>query len=156
MDRLIMLLATGFGLGRLPKAPGTWGSLAALPLQFFLLGLSELAYGLTLGGFIILAIFIAGSAEKILDRADPEVVVIDEVAGMLIALIAVPATPTAWLTAFILFRFFDILKPFPIRLIDRRCHGGLGIVLDDLLAGLYALGCIHLLIYSFPAIIGCN
>jgi phosphatidylglycerophosphatase A len=154
VDRLIMLLATGFGLGRLPKAPGTWGTLAAFPIQFALLGLAPLPYALWLGGIIILAILIAGAAEKILDRPDPGMVVIDEVAGMLIALIAVPATPLAWLLAFVLFRFFDILKPFPIRLIDRRCHGGLGIVLDDLLAGVYALACIHLLLYLFPAIAG--
>lgn len=154
MDRLIMLLATGFGLGRLPKAPGTWGTLAAFPIQLALLGLTPLSYALWLGGIIVLAVLIAGAAEKILDRPDPGMVVIDEVAGMLIALIAVPATPLAWLLAFILFRFFDILKPFPIRLIDQRCHGGLGIVLDDLLAGIYALACIHLLLYLFPVIAG--
>jgi len=152
MDKLIMLLATGFGLGRLPKAPGTWGTLPAFPLQLVLLFLAPLTYALALVGIIVLAVLIAGAAEKILDRPDPGMVVIDEIAGMLIALIAVPATPVAWLLAFILFRFFDILKPFPIRLIDQRCHGGLGIVLDDLLAGLYALGCIHLLLYFFPVI----
>ncbi len=152
MDKLIMLLATGFGLGRLPKAPGTWGTLPAFPIQLVLLFLAPLTYALALVGIIVLAVLIAGAAEKILDRPDPGMVVIDEIAGMLIALIAVPATPAAWLLTFILFRFFDILKPFPIRLIDQRCHGGLGIVLDDLLAGLYALGCIHLLLYFFPVI----
>ncbi|ADH85068.1 phosphatidylglycerophosphatase A family protein [Desulfurivibrio alkaliphilus] len=154
MDKLIMLLATGFGLGRLPKAPGTWGTLAAFPVHWAIMGLSWQLYALSLAGIIVLAVIISGMAEKILDRPDPGMVVIDEVAGMLIALIAVPATFTAWLLAFVLFRFFDILKPFPIRFIDRRCHGGLGIVLDDLLAGLYALGCIHLLLYFFPAIGG--
>ena len=140
-----MLLATGFGLGRLPRAPGTWGTLAAFPIHYALSALPPREYALGLVVIIILAILIAGSAEKIVDRPDPGLVVIDEVAGMLLALIAVPTTPAAWLLAFLLFRLFDITKPFPIRLIDQRCHGGLGIVLDDLLAGLYALGSFHLL-----------
>ncbi|MFU8819778.1 MAG: phosphatidylglycerophosphatase A [Desulfurivibrio sp.] len=147
MDKLVMLLATGFGLGRLPKAPGTWGTLAAFPIQLALLTLAPLTYALALAAIFILAVVVAGMAEKILDRPDPGMVVIDEIIGMLIALIAVPATPLAWLAAFLFFRFFDILKPWPIRLIDQRCHGGLGIVLDDILAGLYALACTHLLLY---------
>jgi len=147
MDRLVMLLATGFGLGRLPKAPGTWGTLPAFPIQLLLLTLAPLTYTLALVAIFILAVVVAGMAEKILDRPDPGMVVIDEIIGMLIALIALPATPLAWLGAFLLFRFFDILKPWPIRLIDSRCHGGLGIVLDDVLAGIYALACIHLLLY---------
>ena len=154
MDKLIMLLATGFGLGRLPKAPGTWGTLAAFPVHWAIMDLPLELYALSLAAIIGLAVLISGMAEKIIDRPDPGMVVIDEVAGMLIALIAVPATPLAWLLAFVFFRFFDILKPFPIRLIDQRCHGGLGIVMDDLLAGLYALGCIHLLLYLFPGIAG--
>ncbi len=152
MDRLVMLLATGFGLGRLPRAPGTWGTLAAFPVHFAIMDLAQLPYALSLAGVILLAIIVAGMAEKIIDRPDPGIVVIDEIAGMLIALIAVPATPEAWLAAFLLFRLFDIFKPWPIRLIDQRCHGGLGIVLDDLLAGIYALGCIHLLLRLFPII----
>lgn len=149
-----MLLATGFGLGRLPKAPGTWGTLAAFPLHFAIMGLAPAAYALALAAIILLAVIVAGMAEKILDRPDPGMVVIDEVAGMLIALIAVPANLLAWGLAFALFRFFDIVKPFPIRQIDRRCHGGLGIVLDDLIAGLYALAVIHLLLHLFPVIGG--
>ncbi|MDZ7641096.1 MAG: phosphatidylglycerophosphatase A [Desulfurivibrio sp.] len=147
MDKLILLLATGFGLGRLPKAPGTWGTLLAFPTHWAIMGLTPPVYALILAAFIILAVIVAGIAEKILDKADPGQVVIDEVAGMLIALIAIPTTPLAWLLAFVFFRFFDILKPFPIRLLDQRCHGGLGIVLDDLLAGLYALICLQLLFY---------
>lgn len=152
MDKLVMLLATGFGLGRLPKAPGTWGTLLAFPIHWAIMGLAPLAYALTLAAIIVLAVIISGMAEKIIDKPDPGQVVIDEVAGMLIALIAIPATFLTWLLAFALFRFFDILKPFPIRLLDQRCHGGLGIVLDDLLAGLYALVCLHLLLYFLPVL----
>lgn len=145
MTTLIMALATGLYTGYLPKAPGTWGSLVALPLHLMLIRLEPLAYGLSLAGFILLAIMIAGSAEKICDRKDPGIIVIDEIAGMLIALIAAPPDFRGWLLAFLLFRLFDILKPFPIGWIDRRVQGGVGIVLDDLMAGLYTLIIIQVL-----------
>ena len=156
MDKLLMTIATGLGLGYLPIAPGTWGTLLAFPIQFLLLSLSltPLPYALTLLGLFLLGVGAAGSAEKIMDRADPGLVVIDEVVGMLIGLIGVPFTLPAWVLAFLLFRFFDILKPFPIRLIDRRCHGGVGIMLDDVLAGVYTLGVMHLAIRLFPVLAG--
>lgn len=145
MDRLFMTLATGFGLGYLPKAPGTWGTLLALPIHYLIVQLPMQGYVAALGIIIIIAVVSAGSAEKIIDKPDPGIVVIDEVAGMLIAMIALPAHPLAWLLAFILFRIFDILKPFPVNFFDQRFHGGLGIVLDDLMAGIYALASLQLL-----------
>ena len=81
----------------------------------------------------------AGEAEKIMDHQDPGLVVIDEIVGMLITMIAVPATPLAMVLGFILFRIFDILKPFPVNFFDQRFHGGLGIMLDDVMAGIYSL-----------------
>lgn len=156
MDKVLMAIATGLGLGYLPMAPGTWGTLLAFPFQFLLLylGLTPLSHALVLVGLFFLGVGAAGSAEKIMDRADPGLVVIDEVVGMLIGLIAVPLTLPAWGLAFLLFRFFDIAKPFPIRLIDRRCHGGVGIMLDDVLAGVYTLGVMHLALRLFPALAG--
>jgi len=145
MDRLYMALATGFGLGYLPKAPGTWGTLLALPIHYLIVQLPLQGYVAAIAIIIVIAVISAGAAEKIMDRPDPGIVVIDEVAGMLIAMIAIPAHPLAWLFAFILFRFFDILKPFPVNFFDQRFHGGLGIVLDDLMAGLYAFGALQLL-----------
>lgn len=145
MDRLFMALATGFGLGYLPKAPGTWGTLLALPIHLLIVRLPPQGYTAALAIIIVIAIVAAGSAEKILDKPDPGSIVIDEVAGMLIAMIAIPAHPLAWLLAFLLFRLFDILKPFPVNFLDQRFHGGLGIVLDDLMAGLYALASLQLL-----------
>ena len=139
MDRLIMAIATGLGTGYLPIAPGTWGSLVALPLHFLLIRLSPQNYFISLGIIFVIAIFTAGSAEKIIDRQDPGIVVIDEIIGMLITLIGAPTNVLVWLVGFLAFRFFDILKPFPIRLIDQRIHGGIGIVMDDVLAGLYSL-----------------
>ena len=148
MDRLFMGIATGFGAGYLPKAPGTWGSLLALPLHFFLRQLAPNHYALALTGIFFLAVITAGQAEKILDRKDPGVVVIDEVIGMLITLIAAPNNPLIWLLGFALFRFFDIFKPYPIRIIDQRINGGMGIVLDDVLAGIYSLIVLQVFCYA--------
>ena len=147
MDRLLMAIATGFGLGYLPKAPGTWGTLLAFPIHYLLSHLPLPLHILGILLIIILAIFTAGSAEKILDQPDPGIVVIDEVAGMLITLLLAPPTVLAWGIAFALFRFFDIVKPFPVNWFDRRFHGGPGIVLDDLVAGVYGLICLQLIGY---------
>jgi len=148
MDRLFMGIATGFGAGYLPKAPGTWGSLLALPLHYFLRQLVPNHYALALGAIFFIAVITAGQAEKILDRKDPGVVVIDEVIGMLITLIAAPNNPLIWLLGFLIFRFFDIFKPYPIRLIDQRVNGGMGIVLDDVLAGVYSLIVLQIFCYA--------
>ncbi|MBW2522254.1 MAG: phosphatidylglycerophosphatase A [Deltaproteobacteria bacterium] len=147
MYTLIMLIATGCYSGYLPKAPGTWGSLAGLLLFLLLQPLDLLPY-LT----VVLVLFIAGTlaageAEKILDNRDPGVVVIDEIVGMLITMSGVPLTPLTLLLGFILFRFFDIAKPFPVNFFDRRFHGGLGIMLDDVVAGLYSLVFLHILLW---------
>ena len=143
-----MGIATGFGAGYLPKAPGTWGSLVALPLHFFLRQLAPNHYALALTGIFFLAVITAGQAEKILDRKDPGVVVIDEVIGMLITLIGAPNNPLIWLLGFALFRFFDIFKPYPIRIIDQRVNDGMGIVLDDVLAGIYSLIVLQVFCYA--------
>ena len=148
MDRLFMSIATGFGAGYLPKAPGTWGSLLALPLHYFLRQLAPSRYALALTAIFFIAVITAGQAEKILDRKDPGVVVIDEVIGMLITLIAAPNNPLIWLLGFVIFRFFDIFKPYPIRIIDQRLNGGLGIVLDDVLAGIYSLIVLRIFCYA--------
>ena len=139
MDRLILFIATGFGAGYLPKAPGTWGSLVGVALWFGLRDLALLPYlGVTATLFVV-GTLCAGSAEKIVDRADPGLVVVDEIVGQLLALLAAPHHPVAALLAFLVFRVFDILKPFPANWLDRHIHGGLGIMLDDVVAGLYSL-----------------
>ncbi|MBU0485772.1 MAG: phosphatidylglycerophosphatase A [Proteobacteria bacterium] len=147
MDKIIMAIATGLGLGYAPKAPGTFGTLLALPLHFLLIKLSLPYYSAALTAIFLLAVFTAGSAEKILDYSDPGAVVIDEIIGMLITLIGAPTNLLVWIIGFALFRFFDILKPFPINFIDQRLHGGLGIVLDDIMAGIYSLICLQLICY---------
>ncbi|MGI6639474.1 MAG: phosphatidylglycerophosphatase A [Desulfobulbus sp.] len=147
MDRLFLFIATGAYSGYLPKAPGTWAS--GLTVLLWLLagywGTFPLsAYLLCVAALFCIGVVSAGAAEKLVNRPDPGLVVIDEVVGQLLALTAAPAHPLVALAAFILFRFFDILKPFPIRWLDQHIHGGLGIMLDDLVAGLYALLVLHL------------
>ena len=145
MNQLIMALATGFYVGMIPKAPGTWGSLAALIPWFFLKDLPLQAYLTVLAVIFVVGFFVSGSAEKILDRPDAGPIVIDEILGMFITLTLAPAHPAAWLLGFILFRIFDIFKPFPVSWFDRKIHGGIGIMMDDVVAGLYALASLQLL-----------
>ncbi len=148
MDRIFMFIATGAGTGYLPRAPGTWGSLLGVALWFVCRDLEPPLYTGVILGLFILGTVSAGAAEKIADRADPGLVVIDEVVGQMIALIGAPHHPAAPVLAFFIFRVLDILKPFPANWLDRHIHGGLGIMLDDVAAGLYTLLLMHLL-YRF-------
>ena len=145
MNQLIMLLATGCYVGMLPKAPGTWGSLAALLPWFFFKDLSLPLYLTVLTIVFVIGFFVSGSAEKILDSPDSGAIVIDEFLGMFITLTLAPPHPAAWFLGFVLFRAFDILKPFPVSWIDSKIHGGMGIMMDDMVAGLYALVSLQLL-----------
>ena len=141
-----MFIATGFYSGYLPKAPGTWGSLVGLLLFFLLHTLNLQIYLAVVAAIFVLGTFAAGEAEKIMDRKDPGLVVIDEIVGILITMIAIPATPLAMALGFILFRIFDIWKPFPVNFFDQRFHGGLGIMLDDVMAGIYSLVILQVLV----------
>lgn len=145
MNRLLLALATGLYVGFLPVFPGTWGSVAAFVPYYFARHLTPLSYIMMLLVVFVIGFFSAGAAEKILDRADAGPIVIDEIAGMLIALMFAPAHPLYWLLGFVLFRLFDIVKPFPVSWFDRHIHGGLGIMLDDVMAGLYALASLQLI-----------
>ena len=144
MNQLIMAVATGLYVGMIPRAPGTWGSLAALLPWLLIRNLPLLPYLAVLATVFVLGFFAAGSAEKILDRPDAGAIVIDEILGMFITLTLAPAHPAAWLLGFILFRIFDIAKPFPVSWFDQHIHGGIGIMMDDVIAGLYALICLQL------------
>ncbi|HZU88235.1 MAG TPA: phosphatidylglycerophosphatase A [Stellaceae bacterium] len=134
------VIATGFGAGRLPAMPGSWGSLAALPFAWGLksafgtLGLA-FAAGLAFG----VGSWAAGAVAKASGAPDPGIVVIDEVMGQFLSLLPTPRDPAAYALAFLLFRLFDIGKPWPIGCVDRRIGGGFGIMLDDALAAVYAL-----------------
>lgn len=137
-DRLALILATGCCVGYAPFAPGTFGSAAAVPLGYLLSDWQPVAGAAAIVLFIALAIWIAGRAETCLGASDPGCIVIDEIAGILVTFWAVPMNPAVAVAGFVIFRFFDILKPFPIRWVEARFSGGLGIVLDDVLAGVFA------------------
>jgi phosphatidylglycerophosphatase A len=135
-DDAVMFLATGFYIGNIPFAPGSFGSLIALPLCFALTGISLVPAVLSILLFIFFAVCIADAAEKIIKRNDPSCIVIDEVAGMMVALIGLPFNPITVVIGFTIFRILDILKPFPIRNLDKKIPGGLGVVADDVAAGI--------------------
>ena len=134
----VHLLAFGFGSGLAPKAPGTFGTLAAVPLYLLMAGLSLPIYlGLVLAG-TLLGIWICGRASDDLGVHDHGGIVWDEIIGYLLTMVFAPPGWAWMLIGFLLFRFFDILKPWPIRWLDRQVSGGVGIMLDDLLAGVFA------------------
>jgi phosphatidylglycerophosphatase A len=138
MKRTIEALATGFYVGKIRFMPGTWGTLWGLPLAWLLARFSPITYMLGAAFVLLVAIAVAELYEIHTQAHDLGEVVIDEVVGMVIALTWLPQTWQAYLAGFLLFRFFDILKPPPIRQIDQRIRGGVGTVLDDVAAGLAA------------------
>lgn len=143
-DDWILLLASGCGLGTLPKVPGTWGSLGALPLWFLLAWVSSgwyLLLVLLLSGF---AVWIADEAGKLFLVVDSPVIVIDEIAGLMLALVGVPLSFANAVAAFLIFRFFDIVKPFPANWCEDNLPGGFGVVVDDLVAGIMTWVVMHI------------
>lgn len=141
----VHVLAFGFGSGLSAIAPGTVGTLAAVPLYLMLQVLPLWAYLLSTLLVILLGIAICGISARRLGVHDHPGIVWDEFAGFFVTMIAAPAGWVWILIGFVLFRFFDVLKPWPIGWLDRRLHGGLGIMLDDVLAGIYALIVLQLL-----------
>ncbi|MDH3351515.1 MAG: phosphatidylglycerophosphatase A [Gammaproteobacteria bacterium] len=134
----VHILAFGLGTGLAPFAPGTVGSLLGVLLAWLTLDLGlTTQIGLAVLLFVA-GIWICGESSKRLGVHDHGGIVWDEVAGMFVTLLAAPATLRAWILGFLLFRAFDIVKPWPIRDLDHRLGGGLGIMLDDLVAALYA------------------
>lgn len=134
----VHFLAFGFGSGLSPKAPGTMGTLAAIPLYLLLMNLSLMGYLLAVLLISVAGIWICGESSRRLGVHDHGGIVWDEFAGFLLTMTAAPQG-WAWIVlGFALFRLFDIWKPWPVRVADRQLHGGLGIMLDDILAGIYA------------------
>ncbi len=146
-ERAVLFVATGFFIGTVPFAPGTVGSLIGLPVCFLLSRLNLLQSVICILVFILFAIGIASAAEKILKQKDPGQIVIDEIAGLMVTFAGLPFNLKTALAGFIIFRVFDILKPFPIRILERRVGGGTGVVLDDVLAGVYGNLILRLVIY---------
>ena len=139
------LLGLGFGSGLIPFMPGTMGSLAAVPIVIGLAYTTPLVFLCATVIAVVLGIVICDKTAKAMGVHDHGSIVWDEVAGMLITFLFIPLGATNLILGFILFRLFDILKPWPISYIDKYIHGGFGIMLDDVIAGLMACGCLHLI-----------
>ncbi len=143
----IHLLAYGLGSGAAPRAPGSVGTLAAVPLWLLIRPLPDPLYLILVGALFLLGVWICGRTAGDLGLKDPGGIVFDEWVGLFMTLWMLP-TGWGWLLAgVLLFRLFDILKPWPIGWFDRRIGGGLGIMLDDLLAGLFAFALLQLSVY---------
>ena len=139
-------IATGFGVGFAPKAPGTFGSLAALiPWWLWLRHLPMMEYAIVLALALAIGIWAGGWVIAKIRVEDPGIVVWDEVIGQWLALFAAPAGWLWMAGGFVLFRLFDIWKPWPVSWADRKLHGGFGAMFDDVLAGAYALVVLQLL-----------
>ena len=136
IQKITLFLATGFYAGKSPVAPGTVGTIAAIPFALVFLIIPPPFYGVYVVGLILVAIFLADQAEKLLDAKDPGCIVIDEIAGYVVALSIVPVTGVTITAGFFLFRFFDIVKIGPARYFERNFSGGAGVVLDDVMAGI--------------------
>ena len=138
-------LAFGLGAGLSRYAPGTAGTVAAIPFAVILIQLPAPAYWAALAILFLLGVYVCGAASRELGRHDPGNIVWDEMVGYWLTVAMLPATWVWWLAAFLAFRFFDILKPWPISSLDRSVQGGLGIMLDDIVAALYAMAVLAVL-----------
>jgi phosphatidylglycerophosphatase A len=145
------LLATWFGAGRLPWAPGTWGSLFALPFAWLLLALGG-PWLLLLATALVFALGLWASDRymKAVGLHDPGAIVIDEVAGQWLTLAIAPLDPLAFLLGFVLFRVADVLKPWPAGWLDRRVGGAIGVMIDDVAAAAYAGGALAIVVIWLP------
>ena len=141
-----LTLSTWFGSGLLPLAPGTFGTIAAIPPAVLFAYLGVVYTVLFLIFIVPVALWASERSRNLLGRDDPPEVVIDEVTGFLLAIFLLPLSWVSLISGFLLFRIFDVWKPFPIGTIDRKLRSGIGIVLDDVLAGVYANICVRVLL----------
>lgn len=136
--KMVLFMATGGYIGRIPFAPGTFGSALGLFICYLISFASISVGAIAAIALILIAVWVSENAERLLDKKDPGCVVIDEVAGMLVTLIGIPLSGVTAVGGFVLFRLFDIIKPPPVRFFQDNCSGGAGVVLDDVAAGIAA------------------
>ena len=150
LKKWYQFLALGFGSGLAAKAPGTFGTLAAVPLVALLLWLGNvyLLSFVLLGS--VLGVYLCGQTAADIGEHDHGAIVWDEIIGFGITMLWLPLHWQTLLAGFVLFRLFDIVKPWPISWLDKKVHGGIGIMLDDILAGVAALLLMHLLLPFLP------
>ncbi|WP_420933321.1 phosphatidylglycerophosphatase A [Alteromonas sp. A081] len=153
MRNPVHFLALGFGSGLIPVMPGTFGSLAAVPLILLCMGLPMPSFIAVTLITSVVGIYLCGKTADDMQVHDHGSIVWDEIAGMFVTFLFLPLTVSTLILGFLLFRLFDILKPWPIGVIDKRLHGGTGIMLDDLLAGAMACACLHVCVSLYPAVL---
>jgi phosphatidylglycerophosphatase A len=136
LNAILIQIATLFGIGKFPKAPGTVATLATVPLWYVMSFLSPMVYMLLVLGLIVLGIVAAQAYETHSGKHDSKEIVIDEVVGYLITMTWLPVTWQSAVIGFLVFRFFDIVKPPPIRQLDQKIQGGFGVMVDDIAAGI--------------------
>ena len=146
---MIVFFATGFFAGRIPVAPGTFGTIIGLIPCFFISLLDIYFAFICTVLFILAAIWIAHNAEKILDKPDPGCIVIDEMAGIMITLLGHHFNFVTVVSGFVIFRCFDVLKPFPVSYVEKRLPGGMAVVCDDVVAGILSNMLLALVLWVF-------
>ncbi len=146
MNKFVILAASWFGTGFSPVASGTVGTLAAIPLYLLIMRLPLPVYVMVTVVFTLCSCWISGRAEEVFGEKDSSKIVIDEVAGYLLTMVAVPGSWKTVALGFLLFRFFDVSKIPPARFFDRNMKNGCGVVLDDVVAGVYSCISLHLLL----------
>ncbi len=148
-EKFIRILSAGFGSGFSPLVPGTAGTVVGIPLYWLFSFFSWPIWLISILAFTCLAWYVSDEAERLFGRKDAPCIVIDEIAGLQWTLFLVTPTVSHVALGFVLFRLFDIVKPFPARLFQDRLPGGCGVVADDLAAGVYANLVLQALIYGF-------
>lgn len=145
----LYFIAAGFGSGLMPVAPGTWGTLAAIPIFWLLSFCPLIVYLVVIIAAFVLGVFVTDWVARDMGEHDYGGIVWDEIVGYLITMFMVPVSMTWMIVGFLLFRLFDIWKPQPIRYIDQKITGGMGIMLDDVLAAVYAWIVLQGLVWEF-------
>lgn len=145
----IHFLTCGFGIGTFPYFPGTVATAAAIPLVLFLSRFSPLIYSIICAVLFLIGIYLCGKTNRDFHTDDHPAAVFDEIATFPVTMFGLPIQWQYLLAAFLLFRFFDIVKPWPISWADKHIHGGFGVMFDDLLAALATLAILHAILYFF-------
>lgn len=145
----MQFFASGFGSGCAPVAPGTFGTVASIPFWLLLSFLSPISYVIAVVAIFLLGWYVSEKASQELNVHDHGGIVIDEFVGFFITMFLVPFSWVNILLGFILFRIFDVIKPWPIKVIDQKVKGGFGIMIDDVFAGIMALICMHIILWGF-------
>lgn len=149
----LYLLASGFGSGLSPRAPGTVGTVAAIPIYLLIAGFQPLIYAGIVVVALVLGVLVCGWVARDMQVKDPAAIVWDEFVGLWVALFMLPDGWYWLIVGFSLFRFFDILKPWPVGFLDQELPGGMGIMMDDVAAGLYSLLVLQLTAYLISIVL---